>query len=131
MKTFWISLMSLALLTPLARAEPVWKKSGVVSYLCGGVGAEEYSTLEGLKPSSSLAVLLTEGDRGAYLSDVLLTVSGARMETPLMIGSAGPLCIFRMPAGDYELQAERDGSIKTMRVGVGGKVKNTQIRFGG
>ncbi len=129
MKTQLLAAMSIALATQFAHAAPVWKKSGEVSYLCGGVGAEEFTSLESLKASSNLAVLLTAGERGAYVSDVMLTVSGAQLKVPLIIGAAGPLCVFRMPPGRYDVQAERAGQIKSARVQVGSRVTSTQLRF--
>lgn len=129
MPTRLIMALTLALTAHFAHAAPVWKKSGAVSYLCGGVGQEEFSSLNALKSSSNLAVLLTAGDGGSYVSDVLLTLSGAQMPVPIIIGSAGPLCVFRMPPGNYDLQAEYGGAIKSARVSVGSKVTSAQIRF--
>jgi len=130
MKLKLLATLAIATLPSLVHAEPVWKKSGEIAYLCGGVGEDEFARLDALKPSSNLALLLTEGERGAYLSDVLLTVSGARTDVPLMIGSAGPLCVFRMPPGEYDLQAEYKGVVKTRHVSIGSRITSTQIRFG-
>lgn len=112
-----------------AYSAPVWKKSGAVSYLCGGVGEAAFAHMESLKPSANAAILLTSGQRGAYLSGVTLTLSTANRSAPIIIGNAGPMCLFKMPPGRYDVQADHEGVVKTSRLDISGPVGSVHIRF--
>ncbi|HSN21811.1 MAG TPA: hypothetical protein VLS49_14115 [Usitatibacter sp.] len=97
-----------------ARADLALRKEGPVSWVCGGVGAEERQALDVLRPKSRLEVLFVTAKRGGYLSDVDLTVS-RNGERVLQVASEGPVCLLDAPPGNYRIEGTRDGVTRTAR----------------
>ena len=123
----------LALLAPFAAAgaDLAMHRSGPVSWVCGGVGADERRAIEALKPEARLEVLFVTAKRGAYLSDADLTMSGAHGEPLLHVRADGPMCLVDAPAGSYEFAATYEGATRKARATVakGGGMRKVVFAF--
>lgn len=94
------------------------QRSGAVSWVCGGVGADERRAIEALRPQARLEVLFVTAKRGAYVSDAELEVQGAGGESLLHVTADGPVCLLDAPAGTYGLTASSGGATRKARATV-------------
>jgi len=96
----------------------VQQKSGAVTYICGGVAADEQTALLGMARSYNMNLLFTQGGRGEYLSDVDVHLTRGGREVA-SFKADGPRCLVRAPAGTYGVHATYEGRTKTASVSTG------------
>jgi len=96
----------------------VQQKSGPVTYICGGVAADEQQALLGMARSYNMNLLFTQGGRGEYLSDVDVHLTHGGREVA-SFKADGPRCLVRAPAGKYGVHATYEGRTKTASVSTG------------
>jgi hypothetical protein len=100
-----------------------------IGHVCGGVGADSFEGIEAQRDLANLAVLLTAGERGEYLADVALSVTGTALPAPITLSGEGPLCLFRLPAGRYTVRATHGDQVRTQEVKIGEGRVEIQLRF--
>jgi len=124
-----ITLLVTTLFAASVQAAPAWQTMGDNASLCGGVGDEEMQAIEAQKPAARLAVLMAVGSEGEFLSDVTLSIGGATLDTPMVLPSVGPLCLFKLPPGQYTVSGEHGGTTKRQDVTIGDTLQSIQLRF--
>ena len=109
-----IALLSAVLSVPAAHALelPQVFSHGPVSYVSGGVGADEATAMKEAAPSFPLEILFVEkGESGrrAYSADNQVVVLDAGGNTVLNTSSEGPYMLIDLPPGRYTVVAEDEG----------------------
>ncbi len=74
-------------------------------YVTGGIGANELEDLEKQRHRFSLRVLTAAKGSGAYLADVLITITDAAGKTVLSTSADGPWLYVNLKLGDYKVTA--------------------------
>lgn len=128
MKTLVAMAFALACLAASAQ-EFAMKRDGAVSWICGGVGADERRAIEALKPQARIEVEFVTAKRGAYLSDVRLAMYDARGERVLEVAADGPVCLIDAPAGTYRLEARYEGVTRKARSTIAGAATPRRVVF--
>jgi hypothetical protein len=86
------------------------KDADGLRWVCGGVGADERRMLAPLEAETNLALTFVTVKRGGYLADVDLSLSDAGSKSPrLTTRTDGPICLLRLPAGQYRVEAAIGG----------------------
>jgi hypothetical protein len=98
-----------------AQAPMVMETLGPVSYICGGVGADEQQTLDSKKSGFNMDLLFTQGARGEYLSDVEVRLSRDGQQVA-SFRAPGPRCLIKAPTGSYTVEATSQGSMKRAKL---------------
>ena len=99
-------LSALLIAPTMVRAE--WTTTQGISYHCAGVGLESRTEMAS-SAEGNAKITLTAGQERGYLSDVQLTVSGGDLSQPASWQSAGPICLLKLPAGQYKVNATFEG----------------------
>ena len=120
-----VAVMSLGAMT-LARADITSSTSGPITYVCGGVAADEQAELRSEARNYDMGLLFTQGGRGEYLSDVdvKLMRNGKQVAE---FKSTGPRCLIRGPRVSYQVVATYEGMSKQATLSPG--EKNVQMRW--
>jgi hypothetical protein len=88
-----------------------------IAWACGGVGYGERSALKSLEARSNLVVLFVSGTRGAFVADVKVRITNPSLpDLGLDLVSDGPLCVVRLPAGIWQIQASWRGDTRQQTV---------------
>lgn len=93
---------------------------GEVTYVSGGVGADEKDTMESMRRDYNLHLLFAQG-RGEYLSGVKVQIVDAGGHILVDALSDGPMVFVNLKPGRYTVSAEVDGRVLDKKVNVGGK----------
>jgi len=110
-----------ALLTPgtSAAAVPmVPATTGPITYVCGGVGADEQQALQADARHYDMSLLFTQGQRGEYVSEVEVKVKRNGKEVA-SFQAEGPRCLIKAPKGRYQISATYSGVEKHVDLGSG------------
>ncbi len=101
-------------LTPL----PPLRTQGAVSYLTGGVGADEASAIKQAAATYSLELLFAQkaSPHDAFVADVKVTIRDRSGNAVLKTATEGPYLLAKLPAGTYKIEAEYGGKLKTRSV---------------
>lgn len=107
---------------------PAWAEQSViqpqtqgdVTYVSGGVGADEKDAMEMMRRDYNLHLLFVQG-RGEYLSGVKVQIVDAGGHILLDVLSDGPMVFVNLKPGRYTVSAEVDGRVFDKKVNVGGK----------
>ena len=93
--------------SPIARLKPVTHDD--VTYLCGGVGAEETAYMK--QEAKRYDLMLTFATRdGAYLADVDVDIKDAKGNSVLQTACDSPIMLIDLPhGGKYKVRAETAG----------------------
>jgi len=93
--------------SPVVRLKP--QMQGDVTYLCGGVGAEEASYMKNEARGYDLMLTFAAQD-GSYLADVNVDIRDAKGEPVLQTKCDSPLLLVDLPrSGIYRIRAETAG----------------------
>ena len=95
-----LALCALLLPATGVAAPMVPATSGSITYVCGGVGADEQQALQADAPHYGMSLLFTEGRRGEYLSDVAVKVRRNGKDVA-EFRAEGPRCLMKGPQGSY------------------------------
>jgi hypothetical protein len=79
------------------------KKTENITFVSGGLSEPERKNLEETGRKYSLKVIFSN-ERGEYLSDVTVRISGQRGESILTTVSNGPWFFINLPSGTYDLE---------------------------
>ena len=97
-------------------AELMVQSSNGVSWLCGGIGEREVTSMK--HEARRYDMMLTFAARnGAYLADVNVTILGPNGSQLVQTQCEGPIMLLNVPgSGAYRIRAEVDGHEVTQRV---------------
>lgn len=104
----------------------VIRTMGPISYVCGGIGADEQRQLTERERDFNMSVLFTQGPRGEYLSDVDVKLTREGYEVA-QFRTNGPRCLIRAPEGSYNLLANYNGQARSLTLRTG--TRNAQLRW--
>lgn len=110
----------------LAADEMVIRTMGPVSYVCGGIAADEQQQLAAQQKNFNMGVLFTQGERGEYVADVAVRMTREGHEVASFTAS-GPKCLIKAPQGSYNIEATYKGQAKSITVSTG--TYNAQLRW--
>lgn len=108
---------------------PQWQAMGAASYVCGGVSDEGMAAITAHRGSANSELLFTSGPEGAYVAQVAVTVHGGGLKQPLSFTSNGPLCLLKLPAGSYTVEAEYKGRTLKQAIKTDGMLKQTKLNW--
>ena len=133
MKCTWHFLaLSLAMAPLCASADDDWVTNQGISYRCGGIGDESLTELKSNAGTADAQLVLTAGQGGNYLSDVQLTVAGAKKQQSVSWQADGPVCLLKLPAGTSTVDAsygDEHRSVKLTKPARAGATKPVVINF--
>lgn len=89
------------------------RTQGEVSFVSGGVGAEENAALQSVSADYNLHLQFSERDSGEFLSDVQVLVTDKSGQAVLDTVSDGPKLFAKLQPGRYTIAATYGG--KTLR----------------
>ena len=125
-----IGLAGVLATTAQASAEsalPAWKTSGELQYSCGGIGVDESTAMRAAMKSYPLALLFA-AKNGDYLADVKVDIASGGKN--MQMTASGPVCLLKLPAGDYTVKATAEGgATQSEKVQVGKGAKTLDFRF--
>lgn len=111
-----------ALPSPVAGVEPVVQ--GDVTYLCGGIGAEEAAYMKNEAKDYDLMLTFAARD-GAYLADVDVDIADARGNAVLQANCDAPILLVDLPhSGSYRVRADAAGYTLNRTVNVSAAKRN-------
>jgi hypothetical protein len=101
----------------LAQSLPQPASQNGVSYITGGVGQDEVQAFRAAAPRYNLRMTFAS-KTGSYLSDVDVTITSGAGRPVLTVRTDGPFLFVRLPAGRYQIGAQRRHITETRRVQV-------------
>ncbi|MDF3832193.1 hypothetical protein P3W85_04390 [Cupriavidus basilensis] len=110
----------------LAADEMVIRTMGPISYVCGGIAADEQQQLAAQQKNFNMGVLFIQGERGEYLADVSVRMTREGHEVA-SFKAGGPKCLIKAPQGSYNIEATYKGQVKSITVSTG--TYNAQLRW--
>jgi len=87
-----------------------------ISFLSGGVGAEEMNLLNDERERYALSILTASKGSGAYLADVHIRITDQQSRPVLDTVMDGPYLLVGLPAGRYQVEAVHGDVVKTSSV---------------
>ena len=127
------ALLALALLAALASPAqaaggiPPLREEGALQYACGGIGLDESTAMRAAMKDYPLSLLFS-GQGGEYLADVRVEIKGGAQD--MRFTASGPVCLLRLPEGEYQVQATtRQGAAQNQKVRVGREPHTLGFRF--
>lgn len=115
--------------TPPDASAAQWKNQGAAQYLCGGVSDEGMSAIKSLRSEAGSELLFTSGPEGAYVADVAVTVQGGKLKEMLSFTASGPVCLLKLPKGNYIVDASYRGKTVRQSIKVDGPVQQTRFNW--
>ncbi|MFI4987333.1 MAG: carboxypeptidase-like regulatory domain-containing protein [Alphaproteobacteria bacterium] len=102
--------LSLSILATAANAQQLQTHSeGNITYLSGGIGQEERTTIMAIEGSYNLHLLFTARDTGEYLWGVKVRLTDPSGKSLLDTVSDGPYFLARLPPGKYTVLVDYSG----------------------
>ena len=98
--------------------------SSGVTYVTGGAGTEAVDRLRAMEKDFNLKLVFALKN-GEYLADVDVSVVDAANHVVLNTSSEGPLLLAKLPAGNYQVNANYRGSVERRAVAVGATTLRT------
>ena len=92
---------------------PATHRQGEVSYLSGGIGLSESDAIKHVAKAYPLELefVLKAKPKDEYLANVKVRIKDAHDKTVLKTTAGGPFLLAKMPAGKYQVSADRDGKV--------------------
>lgn len=103
-------------------------KSGQVSWVAGGAGAEEIAALAAQEKGHSLKLVLTL-TAGNYLGGVDVKVRDAKGAVVLHQPDTGPVLLAKLPPGAYTVTATSEGREQVRKVQIGQGMRTEYLRW--
>ena len=93
---------------------PPMHEQGAISYLSGGIGQNEADAIKRVAKQYPLEIefLLKAKAKDEYLANVKVLVKDMHDKKVLEATSNGPFLLAKMPAGKYDIAADRNGKIE-------------------
>lgn len=89
-----------------------------VPYLSGGIGETEREEILAREQEFNLKLLFAEKS-GAYLTDVRLMILTSSGQSVLVLDSAGPYLLVKLPPGHYQVQATANNQRQRITLQIG------------
>ena len=126
-------LLALAGVNAVAQDDIRLREQDGIAWACGGIGYGERSALKSLETRSNLVVLFVSGTRGAFVADVKVRITSPSLpDLGLDLVSDGPLCVVRLPAGTWQIQASWRGDTRQQTVQIAaasGSLRRVTLSF--
>jgi hypothetical protein len=92
---------------------PATHRQGEVSYLSGGIGLSESDAIKQVAKTYPLELefVLKAKPKAEYVANVKVRIKDAHDKTMLKATAGGPFLLAKMPAGKYQVSADRDGKL--------------------
>ena len=103
-----------------AYAQPVPVHRGEVTYLTGGIGADEEDAMKAAASNYNLLISNAERD-GEFTAGTDLVIRDAKGREVLSARNTGPLFYAQLPAGRYIVDATYNGVERVRSITVGGR----------
>lgn len=131
MKPLWVMAAAALLSSSAFGAPPRYEGDFGIQWSCGGVGSDERRALAGLGRDAGLEVVMVTAKRGAYVAGAELSLRGSSPGATLRGVADGPICFFKLPPGDYRVEATLDGTRREARavVKAGARPAKVTIAF--
>lgn len=100
-----------------AGSDAMVQTTGGVSYVSGGVGKDSIDRLSSLARDFNLKLVFAMKS-GAYVSGVRVAIADAAGKSLLDVTSEGPWFLARLPAGNYQIVANFEGSALKKQIAV-------------
>jgi hypothetical protein len=101
-----------------AGAQVTPKTANGITYVSGGVGAEEQAVMREIRPQYRLQMLFALQNSREFLANVPVTIVGAEGQALLQTTAEGPYLFVDLPPGTYQVTASHEGRAITRRVTV-------------
>lgn len=102
-----------------------------IPFVSGGVGDDSMAQLIAQEKAFDLKLFLV-GQSGSYLSDIRITITDASGKGVLLTTSEGPVLLANLPAGTYNIKAQKNGQTLEQKISVTpDKLQTTYFRFPG
>ena len=99
-------------------AQPMPVHEGPITYITGGIGADEEDAMKAAAPGYNLLISNAEKD-GEFTAGTNLVIRNDRGEEVLQARNTGPLFYAQLPAGNYVVDAIYNGIERVRNVTVG------------
>lgn len=100
-----------------------------VPYVSGGIGEDERSALNAAAANYNLKLIFADKSGGHYLSDVKVSIKGAKGASVLDAVADGPWFLTKLPPGAYKVTAVAGDQQQTRSVTVGKKQSKVDFYF--
>jgi hypothetical protein len=90
-----------------------------ISYLNGGIGADEQDQMRRDAHRWPLRMTFSEGRAGAFVADARVRIMNRAGKSVFAVDGAGPLTYVKLAPGDYRVTAEHQGKTLTRDAHVG------------
>jgi hypothetical protein len=113
-------------------AAPRYEGDFGLQWSCGGVGSDERRALAGLGDEAALELVMVTAPRGGYVAGAEVSLRGTTSTGAQLSGVAdGPICLFKLPPGTYQIEALLDGTRRKASavVKAGGKPARVVMSF--
>jgi len=104
-----------------APAAPAPITENGVTYMSGGIGANEANEMKRAAKKYDLMLTFATKERGEYVADVKVDIQNAKGQNVLSTVSDGPILLADLPPGKYKIKAETEGKQIVKNVYVSGK----------
>ncbi len=101
---------------PLAHAE-----GNTCSYVNGGIGADDQAMMQRIAKEFPLRLEFSQGDKGAFVADVPVTITDEHGKVVLNLSNVGPMLYVRLAKGKYTVKATHNGVAQSSKVTLDGK----------
>ena len=94
-----------------------WREQDGIGWACGGIGVEERQALKVMESKASAVLLFVAGTRGTLTADTHLRIVSATDATlGLDIAADGPICVIKLPAGHWKIEARHGQTLRIQDV---------------
>lgn len=104
------------------------QSDGGVPYISGGIGEDERTALNAAAADYNLKLVFADKGGGHYLSDIKVSIKGAKGADVLEAVSDGPWFLAKLPPGSYRVTASAGDQRQSRSVTVG-KQKQSRLAF--
>jgi hypothetical protein len=113
-----------------AASEPKPADTNEITYVSGGICAEEVNFMKGIARHFPLEVVLVQEHEGReiYIADVSVSLQNAKQKQVLDVVTDGPFIFVNLPDGKYTVTASYHGISQTKSVNIAQK-KHSRIVF--
>jgi hypothetical protein len=112
-------VVAVALTSTAALAAPTPQQQNGITYINGGVGADEQDAMKAQRADYNLLLTFATQQSGAYRSDVQLDILDTKGTHLVSAANTGPMFFAKLPPGTYRIMAAaQDKTFKrTVKVG--------------
>jgi|WetSurMetagenome_2_1015567.scaffolds.fasta_scaffold582495_1 hypothetical protein len=90
-------------------------------YLNGGIGEGDQAMMRHIAKEFPLRIEFSEGEHGAFLTDIPVTIKDRHGKVVLNLPDVGPMLYVHLPKGQYTIRAVSDNVAQSGKVTLDGK----------